>query len=120
MNLFVIYGSNKLNYVQFKLEKKNRLLKPDIESWLQENRLWSDLSSHQNDPPEDLVTVIMENIHKLGDDKDIDLKNMLTILPMKDQKSIICFLCFDSLKKVINPSLYHDHVSNPSLYHVPN
>lgn len=78
--------------MQFKLEKKNKLLKPDIESWLQKNRPSSDLSAHQNDlPPEDLVTVIMENIHKLGDDKDIDLKNMLTILPMKAKKASYTF-----------------------------
>ncbi|KAK9912689.1 hypothetical protein M0R45_036539 [Rubus argutus] len=98
MALFLVYLNAR---VQFKLEKKNKLMEPDIESWLQKNRPSSDLLSHQNDlPPKNMVTAIMENIHKLGDDKDIDLKNMLSILPMKDQKSIICFLCFDSLRKV--------------------
>lgn len=102
----------------FKLKKKE-LLKPDIDSWLQKICCTSNLSLHQNDLSyKDLETVIMENIHKLGDDKDIDLQNMLSILPLEDQKRIIRFLCFDSLKKVIDPSLYPDHASIPSLHHV--
>lgn len=79
--------------MQFKLGKK--LLKRDIDSWLHKILLPSDKVL-------ETAAVIMENIHKLGDDKDINLQNMLSILPMKDQKSLIHFLCFDSLNKVIN------------------
>ncbi|XP_061994626.1 cyclic nucleotide-gated ion channel 1-like isoform X2 [Rosa rugosa] len=47
-----------------------------------------------------LKTVILENIHKLEENKDIDVQNIISILPIKYKKSIMRFLCLASLKKV--------------------
>ena len=93
---------------EFKSKKKTQLLKPDVDLWLYRNNIQQ----------EDLKRAIMENIHELGENNDIDLQNMLFILPVNEKKRIIQFLCLDSLKKVSTKSFsYVDHedLSNPSL-----
>ncbi|XP_004308402.1 PREDICTED: cyclic nucleotide-gated ion channel 1-like [Fragaria vesca subsp. vesca] len=77
MALFLVYLNARVQESQkildeFKSKKKTQLLKPDVDLWLYRNNIQQ----------EDLKRAIMENIHELGENKDIDLQNMLFILPV--------------------------------------
>lgn len=51
----------------------------------------------------DMKTVIIENVReKLEENKDVDVENLLSIIPRKDRRSIKRLLCMDVLQKVIN------------------
>lgn len=48
-----------------------------------------------------MKTVIIENVReKLEENKDVDVENLLSIIPRKDRRSIKRLLCMDVLKKV--------------------
>ncbi|PRQ37269.1 putative IQ motif, EF-hand binding, cGMP-dependent kinase [Rosa chinensis] len=83
-------------------------MKPDIDLWLSKNDLSKlktvtksskDLQT-TNLKEKALKTVILENIHKLEENKDIDVQNIISILPIKYKKSVMRLLCLASLKKV--------------------
>jgi hypothetical protein len=80
---------------QLKAKENKNLMKPDIDLWLSKNDLKT-----KNTKKEALKTVIIENIHKLEENKDIDVQNIISILPIKYKKSIMRLLCLTSLKKV--------------------
>ncbi|PQM40184.1 hypothetical protein Pyn_29876 [Prunus yedoensis var. nudiflora] len=62
----------------------------EIQLWMSRNGL-----------PEDMKTVIMNNVkQRLEQDKDADVENMFSILSQKNRKSIKRYLCMDTLKKV--------------------
>ena len=94
---------------QLKLTEKQHLMKPDIDLWLFKHNL-SNMKRNTKDSHKDrkkmlkkekaLKTVIIENMVKLEENKDIDLKNIVSILPAKFRKSLIRLLCLASLKKV--------------------
>lgn len=83
------------------LKEKTELMKPDVDLWLYKNDLPKDLKAVTRNK-KDMKTVIMENIHKLEDKNDIDLdvQNMLSVLPIKDKQSITWVLFKSSLKEV--------------------
>lgn len=111
-NLFVM----EQTYMQESQEQSNQLraketknfMKPDIDLWLSKNNL-SKLKTvtkdckdpkTKNKKKKALKTVIIENLHKLEENKDIDVQNIISILPIKYKRSIIRLLCLTSLKKV--------------------
>ncbi|KAL6124278.1 hypothetical protein ACLB2K_076792 [Fragaria x ananassa] len=116
MALFLVYLNARVQesqkiLMESKSKKKTQLLKPDIDLWLYKNNIRFQKDNIQED--EDLKRLkkaIMENIHKLGENNDIDLQNMLSILPVNDKKRIIRLLCLDSLKKVPILENIHENV----------
>lgn len=56
-------------------------MNPNIDLWLYKNNL-----------SKDMKTAIVENIHKLEENNDLDMKNVLSILPIKDKKNIMWVL----------------------------
>ncbi|XP_040363114.1 uncharacterized protein LOC112182654 [Rosa chinensis] len=91
-----------------KLNEKKHLMKPDIDLWLSKNDL-SELKTMTKDSKDlktmtkkkkTLKTVIIENIDKLEENKDINVRNIISILPIKFKRSLIRLLCLASLKKV--------------------
>ncbi|XP_061998581.1 cyclic nucleotide-gated ion channel 1-like [Rosa rugosa] len=102
MALFLVYlnarvqeskdRSNKLM-----LEEKKQLMTPDIDLWLSKYYLSKDKETEvTRKKKENLKVVIMENIHKLKENSDLDVQNILGILPRKDKQSIM----LASLEKV--------------------
>ncbi|XP_050385734.1 cyclic nucleotide-gated ion channel 1-like isoform X2 [Argentina anserina] len=72
------------------IRQKMVLKELEIQLWMSRNRL-----------PNDMKTMIIENVrHKLEENKDIHVENLLSILPRKDRRSITRLLCMDALKKV--------------------
>ncbi|KAL6128690.1 hypothetical protein ACLB2K_072045 [Fragaria x ananassa] len=91
---------------QHKLKEKKQLMKPDIDLWLSKNDLSNlkrvtkgsmDLKSTIK--KKTLKTVITENIDKLDENRDIDLQNIISVLPIKFKKNITRLLCLASLTK---------------------
>ena len=87
----------------------------DVDLWLSRNNIQKDPNTEkkknqaqkiENEKDKNLRDVIMENIDKLEVNKDIDLQNILSIIPLKDKKQIIYLLCLASLKKVSTSCLY--------------
>ncbi|XP_040375159.1 putative cyclic nucleotide-gated ion channel 13 isoform X2 [Rosa chinensis] len=112
MALFLVYLNARVQESlerssQLKLKEKH-LTKPDIDLWLSKNGLSNlktmtkssmDLKT-TNKTKKALRTVIIENVHKIEENKDIDMQNIISILPIKYKKSIMRLLCLASLKKV--------------------
>ncbi|KAL6130951.1 hypothetical protein ACLB2K_069329 [Fragaria x ananassa] len=112
MALFLVYlnarvqesqsGSN-----QHKLKEKKQMMKPNIDLWLSKNDLSHVKITTKNSKDlkttmkkKTLKTVIIENIDKLEENKDIDLQNIINVLPIKFKKNITRLLCLASLTKV--------------------
>jgi hypothetical protein len=76
-------------------------MKPDIDLWLYKNDLPKDMKAVTKNK-KDMKTVIIDNIHKLkkNNDIDLDVRNMLSVLPIKDKQSIMWILFKASLKEV--------------------
>ncbi|PRQ57814.1 putative cAMP-dependent protein kinase regulatory subunit [Rosa chinensis] len=102
MALFLVYlnarvqeskdRSNKLM-----LKEKKQLMKPYVDLWLSKYYLSKDKETEvTRKKKENLKIVIMENIHKLKENSDLDVQNILGILPRKDKQSIM----LASLEKV--------------------
>ena len=94
--------------IQLQAKEKKNLMKPDIDVWLSKHDL-SKLKTMAKDDKDmktknkrkkTLKTLIIENIHKLEENKDINVQNIISILPIKYKKSIVRLLYLDSLKKV--------------------
>lgn len=89
------------------IEKKKFWI-PDIDLWLSKNDLSNlkTMTKDSKDPKtkkkkkKDLKTVIIDNIHKLEENKDINVQHIISILPIEYKRSIMRILCLASLKKV--------------------
>ncbi|XP_050387981.1 cyclic nucleotide-gated ion channel 1-like [Argentina anserina] len=82
------------------LEKKNRLMKPDIDLWLFKNNLSKDMETGGTNKKKKIMeTVIIDNIHKLEENSDLNVQNILSVLPKKDKQRIIQCIFDASLKK---------------------
>ncbi|KAM5555126.1 hypothetical protein ABKV19_023161 [Rosa sericea] len=92
MALFLVYLNARVQESQELLDQSKSKKK------MQFLKLWLDKNDIR--PNKDQMKTIMNNIHKLEENKDIDVQNMLSILPVDDKKSIIQLLCLASLKKV--------------------
>lgn len=76
---------------QLKLIRKKQMMDPDIDLWLSRNDL-----SNTN-----LRMVIMKNVHqKLEENKEADMENILSLLPIIHQRCIMCLLSWNLLKRV--------------------
>lgn len=75
--------------------EKMKLKERDIELWIKKNGL-----------PKEIKTSIMQKVkYKLEENKDVDVENLLPILPSEDRKFIKRLLCLPMLRKVINDYL---------------
>lgn len=106
MTLFIVYLNARVQELRersnkFLLKEKTQSMKPDIDLWLSNNGIPKGMKAVTKNK-KDLKTVIMENIHKLEEntDFDVDVQNILCILPIKDKRSIMCFIFLASAKKV--------------------
>lgn len=82
------------------LKEKKQLMKPDVDLWLSKYYPSKDNEKMvTREKNENLKAAIMENIHKLRENSDLDVQNILGILPIKDKQSIMSFLFSASLKK---------------------
>lgn len=113
---------------QLRAKETKNFMKPDIDLWLSKNDLCK-LKKDSKDPKtknkkkKALKTVIIENLHKLEENKDIDVQNIISILPIKYKRSIIRLLCLTSLKKVssifFSPTIFQFFWSKPfSTYYI--
>lgn len=76
---------------QRKLRHKMHMMNPDIDLWLHKNGL-----SDQK-----LKEVIMKNLHqKLEEHKEVDVENILSLLPIIHQRRIMCRLSLNLLRNV--------------------
>ncbi|PRQ57816.1 putative potassium channel, voltage-dependent, EAG [Rosa chinensis] len=105
MVLFLVYlnarvqeSQELLDQSKSKKKQSQELLDQSESKKKQSLKLW--LDKNEIRPNTDQMETIMNNIHKLEENKDIDVQNMLSILPVDDKKSIIQLLCLASLKKV--------------------
>ncbi|XP_060675341.1 cyclic nucleotide-gated ion channel 1 [Ziziphus jujuba] len=63
-------------------------------------RLWM----KENNIPEDMKPTLLQHVRcRLEDNKDIDLRNMLSILPREDKNMLKKHFCLASIKKVLTP-----------------
>ncbi|XP_061996195.1 putative cyclic nucleotide-gated ion channel 8 [Rosa rugosa] len=110
MALFLVYlnarvQESRARSYHLKLNEKKHLMKPDIDLWLSKNDLKTmtkdskDLKT-MTKKKKTLKTVIIENIDKLEENTDINVRNIISILPIKFKRSLIRLLCLPSLKKV--------------------
>ncbi|PRQ29758.1 putative potassium channel, voltage-dependent, EAG/ELK/ERG [Rosa chinensis] len=72
------------------IRNKIQLKEKDIAEWMDRNEL-----------PDDMKKEIMKNIkQKLEENKDADLENLFSVLPIYTKKCLKRFLCMKTLKKV--------------------
>ncbi|XP_008242336.2 PREDICTED: cyclic nucleotide-gated ion channel 1-like [Prunus mume] len=94
--LFLIYLNTRVQMSQqrsgqLKLIRKKQMMDPYIDLWLSRNDL-----SNSN-----LRMVIMKNVHqKLEENKEVDMENILSLLPIIHQRFIMCLLSWNLLKRV--------------------
>ncbi|KAI5318338.1 hypothetical protein L3X38_038046 [Prunus dulcis] len=94
--LFLIYLNSRVQISkqrsdQRKLRHKMHMMNPDIDLWLHKNGL-SDKK---------LKEVIMKNLHqKLEEHKEVDVENILSLLPIIHQRRIMCRLSLNLLRNV--------------------
>jgi hypothetical protein len=79
----------KESFKELNAKKQKQMMIPDVDLWLS-----------RNDLPKDLKTVIMDNIHKLENNKVINVQSILSVLPIHDKNRIVDSLCMASLRKV--------------------
>ncbi|PRQ57810.1 putative rmlC-like jelly roll protein [Rosa chinensis] len=105
MALFLVYlnamvQESKERSNKRMLKEKKQLMKPDVDLWLSKYYPSKDNEKMvTREKNENLKAAIMENIHKLRENSDLDVQNILGILPIKDKQSIMSFLFSASLKK---------------------
>ncbi|KAL6179636.1 hypothetical protein ACLB2K_051149 [Fragaria x ananassa] len=104
MALFLVYLNARVQESQERskkllLEAKKESMKPDIDLWLSKNNLSNDMETGvTRKKKKSLRDVIMDNIDKLEENSDLDMQNILSILPVKDKKRVMCSLFFASVK----------------------
>ncbi|XP_024164044.1 cyclic nucleotide-gated ion channel 1 [Rosa chinensis] len=107
MALFLVYLNARVQESQERsnkllLQEKKQLMKPDIDLWLSKNNLSKDMETAvTKKKKKNLKTLIMENIHKLEENSDLDVQNFLSVLPIKDKQTIMCVLFLAALKKAM-------------------
>lgn len=97
MVLFSVYLNARMQESQDRLKKlilnetRKKLMQPSIRMWL-----------HKNDLPRDIESVILDNVHKLKETSgdDLNVQNILSILPILCKRRIKLLLCLPSLKQV--------------------
>ncbi|KAM5555123.1 cyclic nucleotide-gated ion channel 1-like [Rosa sericea] len=105
MALFLVYLNARVQESQERsnkllLKEKKQLMKPDIDLWLSKNNLSKDMETAvTKKKKKSLKSMIMENIHKLEENSDLDAQNILSVLPIKEKQNIMCVLFLASLKK---------------------
>ncbi|CAB4286820.1 unnamed protein product [Prunus armeniaca] len=111
MMLFLIYLNATLQTLSVQLEKirsderifrrKMQLISPEIDLWLSKNDLPKDLKMVSGRTEKHLRTVIVENVQRhLQENKDVDVENILAVLPLRHRRGIMSLLRLTSLKKV--------------------
>ncbi|XP_061999233.1 cyclic nucleotide-gated ion channel 1-like, partial [Rosa rugosa] len=111
MMLFLIYLSATLQTLsvqldtirsdELKLRQKMQLISPEIDLWLYKNDLPKDLDVVVGKTVKTLKMVIIDNIQrKLQENKDVDVENVLSILPLRQRRCILSLLRLTALKKV--------------------
>lgn len=84
------FAQERLKKLEFK--EKMRMLNPDIDMWL-----------YKNDLPPQLKEGIKENVQKrIEENKDVDVENILSILPFKHKRPVLHHLRMASLRRVRN------------------
>lgn len=94
--LFLYLIGNLQTYLQFattkseEIREKMKLKERDIELWISKNGL-----------PKRLKRSIMKSVkYKLEENKDVDVENLFSILPVEERKTIKRQLCLSTIKKV--------------------
>ncbi|KAK9910593.1 hypothetical protein M0R45_034549 [Rubus argutus] len=107
MALFLVYLNARMQESEDRLNKlkqkeERELMKPDIDLWLYKNDVPKNMEAVTRKKKDKMKTVIIENIHKLkeNDDIDLDVRNILSVLPIKEKQSIMWILFKASLKVV--------------------
>ncbi|CAB4318635.1 unnamed protein product [Prunus armeniaca] len=96
MVLFLIYLNTRIQMSQqmssqLKLRQKMQMMNLDIDLWLYKNGLYD----------KNLKMVIMKNLHqKVKENKEVDVENILSLVPIIHQRRIMRLLSLNSLKKV--------------------
>ncbi|CAL8171979.1 unnamed protein product [Prunus armeniaca] len=96
MVLFLIYLNTRIQMSQqissqLKLRQKMQMMNLDIDLWLYKNGLYD----------KNLKMVIMKNLHqKVKENKEVDVENILSLVPIVHQRRIMRLLSLNSLKKV--------------------
>ncbi|CAL9027682.1 unnamed protein product, partial [Prunus brigantina] len=96
MVLFLLYLNKRIQMSQqrssqLKLRQKMRMMNLDIDLWLYKNGLYD----------KNLKMVIMKNLHqKLEENKEVDVENILSLVPIIHQRRIMRLLSLNLLKKV--------------------
>lgn len=73
-----------------KIIRQMKIKDLEVQFWLSEN-----------DIPKNMKTLIMQNVHKqLEQNKDVHVRNILSILPLEQKRFIKRHLCLPILKKV--------------------
>ncbi|XP_050387230.1 cyclic nucleotide-gated ion channel 1-like [Argentina anserina] len=109
MALFLVYLNARVQESQERsnkvlLKERTQLRKPDVDLWLSRN-LSNDMEIVVTKKTKKyLKTLIMENIHKLEENSDLNVQSILNVLPVKDKQSIMSVLFLATLKKV--PALH--------------
>lgn len=79
-----------------------RVINPEIDLWLSKN---ADVPTRT-----DMKTVIMESVrYKVEENKDVDVEDILSILPLKHKRRFMQPLCLASLKKVSSSAYVYKH-----------
>lgn len=101
---FISMETQRWEEIRNKIQLKER----DILGWME-----------RNDLPDDMKKQIMKNINdKLEENKDADLENIFSILPVYTKKFLKRFLCMKTLKKVCPKTLsLSQHVANSAIYY---
>ena len=93
-NLYLCHAQTYMQLATTKSEEigeKMKLKERDVELWIEKNGL-----------PKELKTKIMQKVkYKLEENKDVDVENLLSILPSEDRKYIKRLLCLPMLRKVM-------------------
>lgn len=81
--------------------RKMQLISPEIDLWLSKNDLPKDLKMVSGRTEKHLRTVMVENVQRhLQENKDVDVENILAVLPLRHRRGIMSLLRLTSLKKV--------------------
>ncbi|KAK9904386.1 hypothetical protein M0R45_000752 [Rubus argutus] len=99
--LFLVYLNARVQEAQeslkeLKAKKEKKLMIPYVDLWLNKN-VPEDMDKNEKMI---LKTMIMDNIHKLENNKVIDMESILSVLPFNDKTQIVYRFCKTSLRQV--------------------
>lgn len=97
---------------KMKIEEKVDEKGPDIDLWLSENCLFLPASSKEN-----VKSQIMRKVkQELGGNRDVDVKDILSILPSELRSCIQSYTILGKLRTVSSSSFYQEH---PTVHALP-